>query len=92
MLFVTHYELVGERSKERAQALMEVFGERGPGTGTLAHYVYADAGAGFVITDGSGLDEAYETALAYSEYMQFTTRPIITIDEAVPEIGKWLST
>ena len=91
MLFVTHYELTGERSKEKTQALMEVFGERGPGKGTLAHYVYADGGAGFVISDESGMDESYEIALAYSEYMTFTTRPIITIDEAVPQIGKWLA-
>ncbi len=91
MLFVTHYELIGERSKERTQELMALFAERGAGPGTLAHYVYADGGAGFVITDESGLEVAYETALAYAPYMQFTTRPIITIDEAVPTIAEWMS-
>ena len=91
MLFVTHYELIGERSKERTQELMALFAERGAGPGTLAHYVYADGGAGFVIADESGLEVAYETALAYAPYMQFTTRPIITIDEAVPTIAEWMS-
>lgn len=91
MLFVTHYELTGERSKERTQELMALFAERGPGPGTLAHYVYADGGAGFVITDESGLEVAYETALAYAPYMQFTTRPILTLDEAVPTIAQWMS-
>ena len=91
MLFVTHYELNGEPSKERTQELMTLFAERGAGPGTLAHYVYADGGAGFVITDESGLEVAYETALAYAPYMQFTTRPILTIDEAVPTIAEWMS-
>ncbi len=91
MLFVTHYELNGEPSKERTQELMALFAERGAGPGTLAHYVYADGGAGFVITDESGLEVAYETALAYAPYMQFTTRPILTIDEAVPTIAEWMS-
>jgi len=91
MLFVTHYELNGEPSKERTQELMALFTERGAGPGTLAHYVYADGGAGFVITDESGLEVAYETALAYAPYMQFTTRPILTIDEAVPTIAAWMS-
>ena len=73
MLFVTHYELIGEPSKARTQELMALFGERGAGEGTLAHYVYADAGAGFVISDGSGLDSLYEDAIQYSPYMKFTT-------------------
>ncbi len=91
MLFVTHYELNGEPSKERTQELMALFAERGAGPGTLAHYVYADGGAGFVISDESGLEVAYETALAYAPYMQFNTRPILTIDEAVPTIAEWMS-
>ena len=63
MLFVTHYELIGEPSKARTQELMALFGERGAGEGTLAHYVYADAGAGFVISDDSGLDSLYADAI-----------------------------
>jgi hypothetical protein len=91
MLFVTHYELIGEPSKARTQELMALFGERGAGEGTLAHYVYADAGAGFVISDDSGLDSLYEDAIQYSPYMKFTTQPILTIDEAVPTIAEWMS-
>jgi len=91
MLFVTHYELIGEPSKARTQELMALFGERGAGEGTLAHYVYADGGAGFVISDDSGLDSLYGDAIQYSPYMQFTTQPILTIDEAVPTIAEWMS-
>ena len=91
MLFVTHYQLVGKRSKKRVSELMALFGERGPGPGTIAHYVYADGGGGFVISDDSGLTRLYEDALSYSPYMSFETRPLLTIDEAVPSIGEWMS-
>jgi Domain of unknown function (DUF3303) len=91
MLYVTHYEAIGEPSKARAQELMALFGERGSGEGTLAHYVYADAGAGFVISDESGLDSLYEDAIQYGPYLKFTTRPILTVDEAVPTIAAWMS-
>jgi hypothetical protein len=91
MLFVNHYELIGEPSKERTQELMALFAERGAGPGTIAHYVYADGGAGFVIADESGMESAYETALAYAPYMQFTTRPVLTIEDAVPTIAAWMS-
>jgi hypothetical protein len=53
--------------------LMALFAERGAGPGAIAHYVYADGGAGFVIADESGMESVYETALAYAPYMQFTT-------------------
>ena len=92
MLFVTHYELIGEPSKARTQELMALFGERGAaGEGNLAHYVYADAGAGFVISDESGLDSLHEDAIQYSPYMKFTTQPILTIEEAAPTIAEWMS-
>ncbi len=91
MLFVTHYEEVGEPSKERTQKLMALFGERGSGPGTLTHYVYADGGGGFVIADDSALDALYENAIQYAPYLKFTTRPILTIDDAVPTIVEWMS-
>ena len=53
--------------------------------------MYADGGAGFVIADESGMESAYETALAYAPYMQFTTRPVLTIEDALPTIAAWMS-
>ncbi len=91
MLFVTHYQLIGEPSKERTVELMTLFGERGAGPGALSHYVYADGGGGFVISDESGLERLYEDAVHYSPYMEFETRPLLPIDEAVPTIAAWMS-
>jgi hypothetical protein len=91
MLFVTHYEEIGEPSKERTQELMALFSERGSGPGTVAHYFYADGGGGFVIADDSGLDALYEDAIQYSPYLKFNTRPILLVDDAVPTIVEWMS-
>ena len=91
MHFVTFYELVGDPSKERSQQLMALFEERGSGSGTVAHYVYADGGGGFVISDGSDMDELYADAVAYAEYLEFSTRPILAIEDAVPTIVEWMS-
>ncbi|HSF85136.1 MAG TPA: hypothetical protein VLG28_05660 [Acidimicrobiia bacterium] len=54
MLFATHYQLTGERSRERVSELMAIFGQRGAASGTLHHFVYADGGGGIVIGDESG--------------------------------------
>ena len=70
---------------------MSLFGERGAPPGKAAHYVDADGSGGFVIADESGLDRLYEDALFYSPYLEFETRPVLTIDDAVPEIGGWLA-
>ena len=91
MLFVTHYQLIGKRSKKRTVALMTLFGERGAGPGTLGHYVYADGSGGFVIADESGLARLYEDAVTYSPYLEFETRPLLTIEEAVPTMAAWMS-
>ncbi len=91
MLYVTHYESVGEPSKERTQELMALFAERGSGPGTLAHYVYADGGGGLVIADDSALDALYGDAIQYSPYLEFSTRPILMVEDAIPTIVEWMS-
>lgn len=91
VLFVTSYRLTGERSKARTTELMTLFGARGPAPGTIAHYVYADGGGGFVVTDETGLTRLYEDAVNYSPYVEFSTRPALTIDDAVPTITGWMS-
>ncbi len=91
MQFVTFYTLTGDRTKENVAELMALFAERGAVKGTIQHYVYADGGGGFVIVDETALEQIYENSLAYGQWMEFTIQPIITIDEAVPQIGGFLS-
>ena len=91
MHFVINYTLTGERTKERSAELMSLFGERGSNDSTIAHWVYADGGGGFLIADGTQMDLLYQDALAYSTWMELSATPIISIDEAVPHIAAWMS-
>jgi len=86
MLYVTRYSIRGERTKERVGALMSAFGERGEIPGTVTHYTAIDGSGGFVIIDSDDPAALYQTTLAYQEWLELETTPIMTIDDAVPHI------
>jgi hypothetical protein len=89
MHYVTTYTLTGKRSKKKTAALLELFAERGATPGTLAHYVYADGGGGFLIGDEATLERLYEDAIHYSKWMELSTRPILAVEESLPIAGAW---
>ena len=91
MLFVTEYRLKPGMSKPDVTRLMDVFGKKGPGPGELAHYVRVDGSGGFTISDNDDSKSAYESALAYTEFMTFTVTPVVTIDDAVGPIAAYLA-
>jgi len=91
MHFVVNYTLTGERTKENTADLMAVFAERGNNDSTIAHWVYADGGGGFLIADGTELELLYQDALAYSTWMELSATPIISIEDAVPQIAAWMT-
>ena len=80
------YRFIGDRTPERSAALMKVFGERGEAEGTVAHYVRADGRGGWVIQDTTDLVSGYVDSLAFAEWLEIDSVPILTIDEAVPKI------
>ena len=84
MLFGTRYKIVGDRSPEAVKALLEAFGEHGAAPGTIAHYVMADGRGGLVISESDSVTEIYANLLNYSEWLEFETHPMLTIDEALP--------
>lgn len=86
MLYVTRYSIRGERTKERVTALMSVFGERGEIPGTVAHYTAMDGRGGFVIVDSDDPTTLYQAALAYQEWLEMETTPIMAIADAIPHI------
>jgi hypothetical protein len=91
MLFVTEYRLKPGMSKPEITRLMEVFGKKGPGPGELAHYVRVDGTGGYTISDSDDSNAAYESALAYTEFMTFTMTPVVKIDDAIAPITSYLS-
>jgi hypothetical protein len=88
MLFGTRYKFIGDRSPDAVKALLAAFGEHGAAPGTIAHYVMADGRGGLVIGESDSITEAYENMLNYSEWLEFETHPLLTIEDALPSLMK----
>ena len=91
MYFVTTYTFTGKRSKKKTTRLLNLFGERGSTPGTISHYVFADGGGGFLISDESGLARLYDDALHYGPWMDLSTRPIHALEDSLPISAAWSS-
>jgi hypothetical protein len=90
MIFLSEYRFRPGLTKADTAALMTLFGERGPETGTIAHYVKTDGSGGLVIIDEDDPAKAFSASLAYSEYLEFTVSPVLTIEDAVGPIANYL--
>jgi hypothetical protein len=88
MLFATRYTFKGDQSPDSVKALLAVFAEQGPAEGEIAHYVFADGSGGFVIAENDSMQQGYENSLRYQQWMDLVTRPILTIEDAMPALGK----
>lgn len=86
MLMATRYTFKGDRSPDSVKALLAVFAERGPADGEIAHYVSADGRGGLIIAEVDDLQAGYANALAYEQWMDFQSTPILTIEDAMPAI------
>jgi hypothetical protein len=90
MLFLSEYSFRPGLTKADTANLMTLFGERGPEPGTIAHYVKVGGGGGLVISDQDDAAQAYASSLAYSEYLEFTVTPLLSIEDAVGPIASYL--
>ncbi len=86
MIFVTTYRLKPFLTKDETRKLMGVFAERGAGPGTIAHYVAADGSHGLVISDNDDVETAYRNILNYTEWVEYDTKVVLSIEQAVPHI------
>jgi len=90
MIFITTYELKPHLTKEERKQLMGVFGKVGMAPGTQAHYVNADGGGGIVIAESDDPTEAYANLLNYTQWVEFESKVMLKIEDAVPLIGAYL--
>lgn len=90
MIFITIYKLKG-LGKDETKELMSAFAENGVPSGVKAHYVAADGSGGVVIAETDDLEEAYRNVLNYTQWIEYETRPYLTIEQAVPHIADYLS-
>jgi hypothetical protein len=90
MLTVTEYTLKPHLSKAEVSRLMDEFGKRGAAEGEIANYLRVDGTGGYTIAESDDMKSAYETALAYSEYMSVSATPVQKIEDAVGSIAAYL--
>jgi hypothetical protein len=85
VIFVTTYR-IKQLSRDETKKLMGVFAEKGVPSTVRAHYVAADGSQGLVISEADDLEEAYRNLLNYSEWIEYDTKPYLTIERAVANI------
>lgn len=90
MLFITDYSFNAGMSKEQTAELMTMFAAAGSAPGTIAHYVNTDGSGGTVISDSDDPVAAYRNAINYGPWMTLSTRPVLTVEDAVPQIADYL--
>ena len=91
MLFMTEYRLKPHLPKSEVKRLMEIFAKRGAADGEIAHYVRSDGTGGYTIGQTEDSVPGIADALAYSEFMTFTTTPILKIEDALGPIAEYLA-
>jgi hypothetical protein len=90
MLFVTEYRFRSGMDRAQVQRVMDLFGQRGAEAGEIAHYVKADGTGGFTINEVDDPATSYAASLAYAEFIEFSTSPVLKIDDAIGPITTFL--
>ena len=86
MLLMTTYRVKPYLSNEETKKLLAVFAAEGPGPGTTAHYVAADGSHGVVISDTDDVAGAYRNIQNYTQWVEYDTKVMLTVEQAVPLI------
>jgi hypothetical protein len=86
MLFMTTYRVKPYLPRSETKKLLELFGKAGEAPGTVAHYVAADNSVGWTITDQEDAASGYAATLQYMEYIEFETKPVLAIGNALPHL------
>ncbi len=83
---MTTYKIKPYISNEETMKLLEVFAKEGAGPGATAHYVAADGSHGVVIADTDDVAGAYRNLQNYTQWVEYNTQVMLTVEEAVPLI------
>ena len=90
MIFITTYK-IRQLSKDETKELMGVFSKEGVPSTVKAHYVAADGSQGVVIQETDDAEEGYRNLLNYSEWIEYDTKPYLTLEQALPHIADYVS-
>jgi len=86
MIFVTTYKIKPFLSNDETRELLGVFAKEGAAPGTTAHYVAADGSHGVVIAESDDLAAAYRNIQNYTQWVEYDTKVMLKVDQAVPLI------
>ena len=89
VIFITTYR-IKQLSKDETKELMGVFADKGVVGNVTAHYLAADGSQGVLIAEEDDLEETYRNILNYSEWIEYDTKPYLTIEQAVPHIVDYI--
>ena len=91
MILMTTYRIKPYLTDEETKKLLEVFAKEGPGPGTTALYVAADGSHGVVISDTDDVAGGYRNIQNYTEWVEYDTKVMLTVEQAVPLIVESLA-
>lgn len=83
MLTVTTFRFRSNAlTPEGQRAFMANFARRGPVSGTLGLYVFADGSGGVTVVDSDDLAEFHTAALEMRQWIDFDTKLALPVEEA----------
>ena len=86
MMFVTRYNTKPHMTKAELKDMMDLFGKVGEAPGTISHYVDADGGGGWIISESDDPAAEYANTVRYQPYLTIDTSVVLPIDQAVAGI------
>ena len=91
MILLTTYRLKPFLTKQETAELMDAFAKYGAGPGVTAHYVSAEGAGGLVISETDDVAGGYRNILNYTRWVDYETKLMLSIEEALPLIADSLS-
>lgn len=86
MMTITHYRTKPYMSKSELTEMMALFAKVGEAPGTVAHYVDASGGGGWIVGNSDDPAANYANIIRYEPYLVLETTIVMPIDDAVPAI------
>jgi hypothetical protein len=91
MITMTTYRVKPFMSHDERRELVALFAEHGTPGRDIGHFIAADNSVGVVITEMDDPAEGFRNILNYTEHVEYETKLMLTIDEAMALIGEVIS-
>lgn len=91
MRFVINYTFRPHMDKDDVAELMEAFAAAGNAPGTTQHFLWVDGSGGTTFGETDDLMSVYRNLLGYTEWIEFDLKPVLAVEEALPEVADYLS-